>query len=237
MTTGVGDTMHGISMRQAAIIAGLSLLVMSLLSPVAFFGIFPKLIVRTNIEQTVQNISAHQGLFLGGLVAYLVTFIADVIMAWALVVFLRPVNASVAVLAGWFRLMYAAIALSILLKLVSVYRLLNSSDALAVLGTAERNASVYVLLTTFRYEWSFSMIIFAVHLLILSWLLFKSGYVPKAIGILVGINGAAYLVDTAQPFLGAAVPYLFVAFFGELIFMVWLFFKGGKGQGVMTDRA
>jgi hypothetical protein len=230
MTSGTADRIHDITMRQVALIAAFSLFVMSLLSPVAFFNIFPKLILRTDIETTVQNISAHHALFLGGLACYLVTFIADVLVAWALVVLLRPVNASLALLAGWFRLAYAVMALSILLKLVSVYRLLNSPELLAMLGPVQRNAHAYLLLASFRYEWGFSMVIFAVHLLILSYLIYRSGYVPKVIGILVAINGAGYLADTAQPFIGVAVPYLFLAFFGELIFMFWLFFKGGKTQ-------
>ena len=230
MSSQASGQFDDITMRQAALVAGFSLLVMSVLSPVAFFTIFPKLVVRSSIEQTVQNLAAHPGLFVCGLLCYLITFIADVVVAWALVVFLKPVNVSLAWLAGWFRLAYAAVAMSALLKLVSVYRLLNSSDALAVLGLAQRNAQAYVLLMSFRYEWSFSMIVFAVHLLVLSYLVYRSGYVPKLIGILLAVNGAAYLLDTAQPFLGMTVPYLFIAFFGELIFMVWLFLKGGKKE-------
>ena len=90
---------------------------------------------------------------------------------------------------------------------------------------------MYVLLMTFRYEWSFSMVVFAVHLLLLSYLVYKSGYVPKLIGILLGVNGVGFLVDTAQPFAGMTVPYLFIAFFGELVFMVWLFFRGRTHSG------
>lgn len=230
MSSGSTDRFGDITMRQAALIAASSLLVMSVLSPVAFFAIFPKLIVRSSIEQTVQNLAAHQALFVSGLLGYLITFIADIVVAWALVVFLKPVNRSLSILAGWFRLAYAAVAISALLKLVSVYRLLNSSDALAVLGTAQRNAQVYVLVISFRYEWSFSMIVFATHLLVLSYLVYRSGYVPKPIGILLAVNGVAYLIDTAQPFVRLTVPYLFIAFFGELIFMFWLFLKGRKMQ-------
>ena len=83
----------GISLRQAAVIAGFAYL----LSPVttAEFSIMPKLIVQHNIEQTVQNISAHPGLFTAAIFCYLVTFIEDVIIAWALYVLLAPVNHAV----------------------------------------------------------------------------------------------------------------------------------------------
>src|SRR5947209_16407958 len=103
MISGAAVDCRAVTIRQAAIIAASSLLVMSVASPVAFFNIFPKLVVRTNIDQTSQNITAHRGLFVAGMLCYLITFIADIVAAWALIVFLTPVNRSLAVVAGWFR--------------------------------------------------------------------------------------------------------------------------------------
>ena len=51
-----------VSVRQAALVAATSLLVMSVLSPLAYFYIFPKLVVRTDVVQTIQNITAHLGM-------------------------------------------------------------------------------------------------------------------------------------------------------------------------------
>ena len=47
-------------------------------------SIYPKLVVPGNIEQTVQNISAHGGLFVAAMLCYLITFLKDVVIAWAL---------------------------------------------------------------------------------------------------------------------------------------------------------
>lgn len=230
MITDSAERPRDITMRQAALVAASGLLTMSLLSPLAFFAVFPKLVVRTSVEQTVQNINAHHVLFLSGALCYLITFIADIVVAWALMLFFRSANEALAVLAGWFRLAYATVALSALLKLVTVFRILNSSDALAALGPGQRNFDAYFLLVSFRYEWSFSMILFAVYLLLLSYLIYQSQYVPRWIGAIIAVNGIAYLADTSQPFIGFTIPYLFVAFFGELVFMLWLFFKGGKNK-------
>ncbi len=107
-------------MRQAALIAGFGYLFM----PVAFaeFFAYPKLVIPGNIEQTAQNIVAHRGLFLAAICCYLITFIEDVVIAWALYVLLVPVNRSVSLLTAWFRLMYTAIALFGWLNLVIVFR-------------------------------------------------------------------------------------------------------------------
>ena len=221
-----------VSLRQAALIAASGLLVMSVLSPLGFFYIFPRLIAPTDIAQTVLNLKAHRGLFFAGITCYLVTFLLDIVVAWALVVLLRPVNRSLSLLAGWFRLAYAAMALVALLKLVTILRLLASGDYQAVHGAQQLHAQVQLLLLSFRYEWSFSLIGFAVHLGLLSVLVFRSGYIPKVLGVLLAINSLGYLIDTLRPLLfpTLSLPYLFVAFFGELFFMLWLFFGGSRLQ-------
>jgi hypothetical protein len=100
----IATTNHdqGLTLRQAALIAGFSYLLM----PVAYaeFSIYPRLVIPHNIEQTVQNVVAHQRLFAVAIVCYLVTLILDVIIAWALYVLLIPVNKSVSLLTAWFRL-------------------------------------------------------------------------------------------------------------------------------------
>ena len=86
---------EGITLRQAALIAGFGYL----LSPVSYaeFTIMPKLVIAGNIEQTVQNITAHRGMFLAAIFCYLITFLEDVVIAWALYYLLAPVNSSVCI--------------------------------------------------------------------------------------------------------------------------------------------
>jgi hypothetical protein len=76
------DHHEGLTLRKAALIAGFAYL----LSPVttAEFSIMRKLVIPGNIEQTVQNISAHSGQFVAAILCYFVTFLEDVIIAWAL---------------------------------------------------------------------------------------------------------------------------------------------------------
>ena len=119
------------TLRQAALVAGFCYLM-----PVSYaeFSIWPKLLIPGNIEETVQNISAHPQLFAAGILCNLITLIEDVVIAWALYVLLIPVNRALSLLTAWFRLMYTAIALFAVLNLVTVYRLLTTSDSLRSLG-------------------------------------------------------------------------------------------------------
>ncbi len=119
----------GITLCQAALIAGFGLLIMVFAAPIAELYAYPRLVVPGNIEETVQNILDHEGLFLAGVFCYLITFICDVLVAWALYVLLMPANRSVSLLTAWFRLVYTVIALFGLLRLVTVFRLLNTPDS------------------------------------------------------------------------------------------------------------
>jgi hypothetical protein len=76
----------GVTLRQAALVAGFAYL----LNPVSYaeFSVYPKLVAANNAAQTVQNISAHPGLFAVAIFCYVISFIGDVIIAWALYVLL-----------------------------------------------------------------------------------------------------------------------------------------------------
>jgi len=223
---GESAMVQGLKLGQAALVAASSLLVMSVLSPVAFFAIFPRLIHPADIPQSIRDLAAHPNTFLALIFCYQLTFIADILAAWALYIFLKPTNSALSLLAAWFRLAYSVMALSALLKLVAAFRLARECGW----GTGAGSplvAQVQLLVAEFRYGWGFSLIVFAVHLLLLGYVVYRSGYVPKLLGILLAINGAGYLADSLQPFT-FSIPYLFIAFFGELIFMLWLFAKGRK---------
>lgn len=94
----ISSAMHdqGITLRQAALTAGFGGLIM-VAAPFAE-SVYAKLVIPGKIEETVQNIVANQGLFLAGLFAYLITFICDVLVAWALYILLIPVNRSLSLL-------------------------------------------------------------------------------------------------------------------------------------------
>ena len=224
------DHDQGLTLRQAALVAGFGLLIMVVAAPFAEFFVYAKLVVSGDIEKTVQNIQANGGLLVAGIFAFLITFILDVIVAWALYVLLAPVNRSLSLLTAWFRLVYTAIALVGLLKLVTVYRMLNTPDYLILFGSDQLHAQVKLLLGSFRYDWSMGLILFGIHLVLLAYLVYRSGYIPRILGILLAIAGVGWVIHELGPYLfpDADLGFLFITFFGELIFMAWLLIRGWK---------
>jgi hypothetical protein len=218
---------HALTLRQAALIAGFGYL----LSPVVYAeGIFKKLVVAGDVQQTVQNISAHHINFAVAIMGYLICFIEDVIIAWALYYLLAPVNRAMSMLTAWFRLMYTAMALYAVMNLTAVFHLTTAPDYLTLFGSSPLQAQVKFLLDTFRDDWSLSLIVFGIHLVLLGYLIFRSGYIPRIVGVLLVIDGLGWVTDSLQGYFypNARLKYLFITFFGELVFMLWLLIRGWK---------
>jgi Domain of unknown function (DUF4386) len=220
---------EGLTLRQAALVAGISYLLM----PVTFaeFYVFPKLFVPGNIEQTSQNIASHWRLFFVATLCHFVTLILDVIIAWALYVLLAPVNRALSLLTAWFRLIYTAVALSGLLNLVTVFRLLHTPDYRTLFGVQQLHAHVRLLLNSFRYDFSAALVIFGMHLALVGYLIFRSSYIPRLLGIILSLLGVGWIVWSLSPYLYPTAPlvgYIPVAGFGELLFPLWLVIMGWK---------
>jgi hypothetical protein len=233
-STNSANRQEGLTLRQAALIAGFAYL----LNPVTYAEyVYPKLVITGSAEQTVQNISTHGGLFLAALFCYLVSFIGDVVIAWALYVLLAPVNRSLSLLAAWFQLVYAAVALGGLLNMVSVFRLLNTPEYLTFFGSSQLHGQVYLLVNSFQYDWAISMLLFGIHLVLLGYLIYRSGYIPRILGILLVVDGFGWVTNSLRPYLfpNAHLGYLFIAFLGELFFMLWLLIRGWKIREPTAD--
>ena len=123
-------------------------------------------------------------------------------------------------------------ALTAVLKLATVFRLLTAPDYLTVFGSAQLNAQVKILLASFRSDWGIALVLFGIHLVLLGCLVYRSGYIPKIIGILLVINGLGWVIDGLQPYFfpTAHLGFIFVTFFAEVLFMLWLLIRGWKIQ-------
>jgi len=174
------------------------------------------------------NILSHKGLFLSGVFSYLINFICDVVVAWALYFLLKPVSESLSLLAAWFQLVYAIMSLVALLNLASVLRLLNIGDYTTFLPPDQVPDQVMLSLSAFRDWWAFSFFFFGIHLVLLGYLVFKSEYIPKWVGISLAIAGLGYLINTTQRYLFPKInlEFITITYFGELVFMLWLLIKG-----------
>ena len=201
-----------ISQRKVALIAGLGLLFMAVLAPFALFGVLQTLVVPADATATVNNIIASEGLFRIAIAAFLVVIMLDIVVAWALYVLLRSVNAALALLMAWLRLAFAAVFASALVNLLDVAQLVGGTERSALQGE-QLQAQVMSSIASFDNGWTaIAHAIFGLHLLGLGYLLFRSAHFPRFLGVLVVIAGAGYLADTFGMILAPDFSFTFSVF-------------------------
>ena len=226
-----------ISLHEAAGIAGFGYLIIFVFGFFANFFVLQSLIAPGDAATTAHNIIAHELLFRIGIFSFLIMVIFDVVVAWALYVLLKPVNKSLSLFSAWFRLVNGTIFGIALYNLVSVLQLLSGAEYLKVFDMGQLQAQVMFVLDTFNITWLIGLVFFGVHLFILGYLIFKSGYIPRILGVLLIIASLGYLVDSFANFLLPNYR-IYEALFslivvvpgviGELSFTVWLLLKGVK---------
>lgn len=216
------------SLRRAALIAGVALLMMSAVAVFSNFSVLESLITKGDAAKTAQDILASEGVFRLGMFGWVLIAILDVVVAWALMIFFNPAHPNVSRLAAWFRLAYATILMVAISQLAGALHLLGNADYLQAFGTEQLQAEVMTKLAAFYSIWDIGLIFFALHLLLLGYLAYTSTYVPKLIGVLLVVAGLGYLVDSLGVLLipDPSIKVTMYTFVGEAILFIWLLVKG-----------
>jgi hypothetical protein len=196
------------------------------------------MLVPGDAAATVSNIVDNQGRFRIGVLSFIIMVIFDVVLTWALYILLAPVNKDLSLLAAWFRLVNCAIFGIALFNLPAALTLAGGAGYLGALGAEQRHALVMLQLDAFNDTWLVGLIFFGIHLLLLGYLIIRSGFIPVFVGVLLLAAGAGYLTDSFANFLLSNYEQYQSVFMlivvvpgvvGELSFTVWLLAKGVKG--------
>ena len=191
-----------------------------------------KLIVSGDATATANNIMASQLLWRIGVAGNLVHLVCAVALTLIFYVLLRPVNKNLALLAAFFNLVSIAVEVLIKLDLFAVLFLLGGADYLKVFEPRQLHALAYLALKSHGYGFGISLVFFGFECLVLGYLIFKSGYFPRILGILMQIAGLCYLTNSfalflAPTFADMIFPAILVpAFIGESSLCLWLIVKG-----------
>ena len=148
-----------LTQRQAAILGGVSILVMVAAVIVAIPSTL-SLIVEGDAAKTVQNIVNAGSTFRVGVAAWMVIVLCDLIVSLAFYVVLKEVNAGLSLLTAWFRLFYTALLGMLTLLFLAVLLLVGSSKSLVGFSSLQINSLVLFLLTIFRQGWFFALFFF-----------------------------------------------------------------------------
>lgn len=200
------------------------LLGVAMLASGSFAGwVGSRLIVRGDVVATSNNIVASESLFRLGIVGNLVMMIAFMLYALLLYQLLRPVHKTNAMI------MVGLVAASI-----PIYMLNQVNQFAALLLASDRlYEQVKLFLDLQRLGTLIAAIFFGLWLFPLGLLVFRSGFFPKFLGVLLMLGTVGYLVLFAQAFLfpGSEAtlwtnPFLLITHASELAMMLWLLIKG-----------
>lgn len=215
--------------------AGIGYVAIFFLAIYANFFVLEGVTGSGDAAEAAEAIADQPTLFRSGAVAFLVVFVVDVVVAWALYVLFAPVDRGISLLSAWFRLVYTVFLGAGLTFWLLADQIAEGAES--SFDDGQRAELVGLMLDAFDITWLVGLVAFGGHLILMAWLLWRSRWAPRVLGAVLAVAGAAYIVDTvaratlttyddyATAFLiMVAVP----SVLGELSLTVWLLVRGGR---------
>jgi hypothetical protein len=219
------STTDTLTLRRASLTAGLGFLVILILFLFNNFLVLGGLIESADGVKTASNIANNPLLLRGGIAAFMVLTMVDLVVAWGLYVLLHPVNKTLSLISTMFRVVSAAVLAAATINLVNMEYLVASGK-----GAAEIGDQVGLFANGFTQGWQIALGFYGIHLLLVGYLAIRSGFMPKLLGALIVIAALGYTFDSfATVLIAGDFPLVSnVTFIGEVLLIVWLLAKGSR---------
>jgi hypothetical protein len=195
--------------------------------------------VFVDAQVTANQIMAHESQFRTGFVISLFSVVFFLLAAWYLYMLLKSVNKDLALLFLLLNLGGFAIWCFSLLDLFAGLLLLSGPDNLKVFQPDQLQAQAMLFISLRKSGAAIAQIPYGIWLFPLGYLVYKSGFLPKILGILLIADCFGLLIYVFQYFLlpGYEIisyPCFVVSFIAELSLTLWLLIKGAKDQEPAT---
>jgi len=212
-------------------IGGVLYLIIIVIGFCSEFFVRNTLVVSGDITSTANNIKASESLWRISIAGDLILLVCSVALTLILFVLLSPVNTNLALLAAFFNLVEFPIEAVSKLFLLAALFLSGNADYLKGFEPHQLHALANISLKLHDYGFGIDLVFFGFACLVYGYLLFRSDYFPKALGILMTIAGLSYLTNSFTLILGPAYAarisvILVLALIGELSLCLWLMIKG-----------
>jgi hypothetical protein len=228
----MGGQQAEVSPRVLSRIGGVLYLIIIIVGLFGEVFIRDRLIVSGDAAATAANLRSMESLWRFGIAAELVLLICAVALTLIFFVLLRPVSRDLALLAAFFNLVSIALEAACALHLIAALFPLGNAGYLRAFEPEQLYAMASLSVKSHGYGFGVSLIFFGCVCLVLGYLIFRSGYLPKALGVLMQIAGLSYLTNSfalllAPNFANRIFPAILVpAFIGEASLCLWLLVKG-----------
>jgi len=189
------------------------------------------LVVRDDAAATATNILAHELLYRFGLAADLIMLVSYIAVTLLFYDLFKPVGRSLSLLAAFFSLVGIAVLAVNSLNHLAPMIFLSGAHYLSVFETNQLQALALMSLKMHSRGYSISGVFFGIYCVLIGYLVFKSGFLPRILGGLMVIGGVGYLTDSfaifLSPTLAVRLPDITVlGGIAELSLCLWLMVMG-----------
>ncbi len=216
--------------KKTARLAGLLWLLMFVFGPIAQI-IRDKLFVTGDMVATANNIIGNVFLLRIGFVSDLVMMIIYMFLPLVLYKLLCKVNQSLSILMIIFVMLGTSINMINLLNEFAPLQLLSGAEYLSVFSDAQLQAKTLLSYDLYLHGYEIANIFFALWLVPLGLLVYKSNFLPKVLGILLIVGGSGLLINVFVHFLFPDYPIvntilLIPQILAEALFTLWILIRG-----------
>lgn len=202
---------------------------------IILLGLFEEVVVRQRIVvpgdalATAANLRSMELLWRLGIAAEVILLICAVVLALILYVLLRPVHRELALLAVLFNAVTIAVEAVGALNLTAALFPQGTALYLSAFSIEQLAATSTLLVRGHSHAFGIALTFFGCECLVVGYLIVRSGYLPKAIGVLMQIAGLSYLVNCFSLILAPGMANLLImlpALIGEGALALWLLIRG-----------
>ena len=222
-------TRIGASAQRYARIAGVLILVSLVAGGFGEYYVPSKLIASDSATVTAHNIMSSQTLFRLGFAGYLVEAVCDLALTLVFYVLLRPVDNDIALLAVLFRILATATFAFSEFFYFAAYLILGGASYLRTFSSDELNSLALLSLKLYGHVGELFLVFYGVGSAVLGYLIVRSGYLPKGLGVLLSLGGLGFIIMNFTLLLAPAYASNFLLLpttIGMLLLAVWLLVRG-----------
>jgi hypothetical protein len=221
------DRITEVSPRTKARMAGVSQLLEAITAASPGVFILDRLVVSGNAAATAANILGHERLLWLGFASSVVGVAFHI--AWALLMYelLKPVNRSLSSLAAFVILVGCAIQAVTSLLYVAPLLILQSGSSLSAFTPEQLQAMAFMFVRLRTYAFDIYLVFFGIWCILIGYLIFRSTFLPRVLGVLVAISGLGWVTYLSPPLANHLWPYIATASaLGEIPLELWLIVMG-----------
>ena len=225
------DSADAVSPRFKARMAGVCQL---LEATTAAFGqviVLDRLVVADNAAATAANILGHERLFWSGFTSSLIGVSFHIAWAFFIYELLKPVNRSISLLAAFVILVDCAIQAQTCLFHLAPLLILQGGSSLSAFTPEQLQALALTFLKLDDYAFGIDHVFFGFWLVLTGYLIFRSTFLPRVLGVLLAISGLGWVTYLSPPLAQHLSPFIVGASaLGEIPLELWLIVMGVNVQ-------